>query len=127
MLEYKGYRGRVEFDDDAGIFSGEVLGLRDVVTFHGTSVNELEEAFRDSIDDYLEFCEERGEEPDRPFSGNFMVRLSPEQHREAFLESQREGKSLNQWVAEKLAHNVEGRVARGGRLQRYKIRSWSSR
>jgi predicted HicB family RNase H-like nuclease len=104
MLEYKGYRGRVEFDDEAGIFLGEVLGLRDVVTFRGTSVAELEEAFRDSIDDYLEFCEERGEEPDRPFSGNFMVRLPPELHRDVFLESQREGKSLNQWVAEKLAH-----------------------
>src|SRR4051812_12427447 len=104
MLEYKGYRGRVEFDDEAGIFSGEVLGLRDVVTFHGTSVDELEKAFRDSIDDYLEFCKARGEEPDRPFSGKFVVRLSPELHRDVALESQKEGKSLNQWVVEKLAH-----------------------
>lgn len=104
MLDHKGYRGRAEFDDVAGIFAGEVLGLRDVVTFQGTSVEELEEAFRDSVDDYLEFCEERGEEPDKPFSGNFTVRLSPEMHREVFLESQREGKSLNQWVADKLTH-----------------------
>ena len=69
MLNYKGYTGHVEFDDQAGIFHGEVLDLRDVVTFQGKSVDELEQAFKDSVDDYLEFCQERNEEPDRPFSG----------------------------------------------------------
>ena len=39
------------------------------VTFQATSVEELEGAFRDSVDDYLEFGEERGEDPDKPFSG----------------------------------------------------------
>jgi predicted HicB family RNase H-like nuclease len=58
MLEYKGYTGHVEFDDDAGIFHGEVLDTRDVITFQGKNVKELRKAFRDSIDDYLEFCAE---------------------------------------------------------------------
>lgn len=103
MLNYKGYTGRVEFDDEAGIFHGEVLDLRDVVTFQGSSVDELEQAFRDSIDDYLEFCAERGEEPGRPFTGRFMLRLSPELHRKVYVHAQREGKSLNQWISERLA------------------------
>lgn len=68
MLKYKGYSGHVEYDDEAGIFHGEVLDLKDAVTFQGTSVDEVEQAFRDSIDDYVEFCQERGEEPDKPFS-----------------------------------------------------------
>jgi predicted HicB family RNase H-like nuclease len=102
MLKYKGYTGHVEFDDAAGLFHGEVLDLRDVITFQGTSVEELEQAFRDSIDDYLEFCQERGEEPDKPFSGRLMLRLSPPLHREVYLRARREGKSLNQWIAEKL-------------------------
>lgn len=59
MLSYKGYTGAVAFDDEAGILHGEVLGLRDVVTFEGSSVSEVEKAFRDSVDDYLEFCEEQ--------------------------------------------------------------------
>ena len=67
MLSYKGYTGHVEFDNEAGIFHGEVLDLRDVVTFQGKSVDEIESAFKDSIDDYLEFCNKRGEEPDKPF------------------------------------------------------------
>ena len=102
MLQYKGYTGRVEFDDEAGLFHGEVIDLRDVITFQGTSVEELESAFRDSIDAYLEFCEERGEEPDRPFSGKLMLRLPPNLHRQAYVRARQEGKSLNQWIAEKL-------------------------
>ena len=56
VMEYKGYVGKVEFDDDAEIFHGEVLDTRDVITFQGKSVGELRQAFRDSIDDYLAFC-----------------------------------------------------------------------
>jgi len=59
MLKLKGYVGHAEFDDDAGLFHGEVIDLKDVVTFQGKSVRELEKAFRDSIDDYLAFCAER--------------------------------------------------------------------
>ena len=58
MLQYKGYSGRIELDDEQGVFFGEVIAMRDVITFQGTSVDELEQAFRDSIDDYLEFCGE---------------------------------------------------------------------
>ena len=102
MLQYKGYTGHVEFDDEAGLFHGEVIDLRDVVTFQGTSVEELEGTFRDSVDDYLEFCEERGEEPDKPFSGRLMLRLSPHLHRKVYVRAREEGKSLNQWIAERL-------------------------
>ena len=103
MLNYKGYRGRVAFDDEAGLFHGEVLDLKDVITFQGKSVEELEHAFRDSIDEYLVFCQERGEEPDKPFSGRLMLRLPPALHREVYVQARREGKSLNQWIADKLA------------------------
>jgi predicted HicB family RNase H-like nuclease len=102
MLEYKGYTGHVEFDAQAGIFHGEVLDTRDVITFQGRSVKELQKAFRDSIEDYVEFCAERGEEPDKPFSGRLMVRLSPQLHRRLYVQAQEQGKSLNQLIAEKL-------------------------
>ncbi len=101
-MKYKGYTGQVEFDDEAGIFHGEVVDLRDVVTFQGKSVRELEKAFRDSIDDYLDFCAKRGEDPDKPFTGRLMLRLPPAVHRRAYIGAQREGKSLNQWISEKL-------------------------
>jgi predicted HicB family RNase H-like nuclease len=102
-MKYKGYEGAVRFDDDAGIFHGEVVNTRDVITFQGTSVKDLQKAFRDSVDDYLSFCEERAEEPDKPFSGNFVIRIPPDLHRELYTKAKKEGKSLNSLVEEKLA------------------------
>jgi predicted HicB family RNase H-like nuclease len=104
MMEYKGYLARVEFNDEADILHGEVINIRDVVTFQGKSVNELRQAFEDSVEDYLTFCDERGEEPDQPFSGRLTVRLSPEQHRKIILAAERAGKGVDAWVTEALAH-----------------------
>ena len=102
MMEYKGYIGKVEFDDEAGIFHGEVLDTRDVITFQGENVADLKTAFRESIDDYLAFCKDRGEEPNKPFSGQFVTRISPELHRRVNLAARISGKSLNAWVADQL-------------------------
>jgi predicted HicB family RNase H-like nuclease len=102
MMEYKGYVGRVEFDNEAGIFHGEVLDTRDVITFQGQSVAELNIAFQESIDDYLAFCKQRGEEPNKPFSGQFVTRIPPELHRQVNLAASISGKSLNAWVVEQL-------------------------
>ena len=106
MLEYKGYMGRVEFDDEAGIFSGEVINTRDVITFQGASVDELRQAFEDSVDDYLDFCAERGEKPDKPFSGQFVLRTDADLHRAMFLAAKKSGKSLNAWANEQLERAV---------------------
>lgn len=67
MMHYKGYVARIEFDDEANIFQGEVINIRDVITFQGKSVEELKQAFQDSVEDYLEFCAQRHEEPEKPF------------------------------------------------------------
>jgi predicted HicB family RNase H-like nuclease len=95
MMEYKGYYGEAKVDEEAGILHGEVLGLRDVVTFQGRTVDEVRQAFRDSVDDYLEFCAERGEEPEKPFSGKILVRTDPEVHRALATRASLEGRSIN--------------------------------
>ncbi len=101
-MKYKGYEGNVSYDDEAGLFHGEVLGLRDVVTFQGTTVEELKAAFRESVDDYLAFCEERGESPDRPVSGKFVLRVPAAVHRRLLVEAERSGKSLNGYILGRL-------------------------
>jgi predicted HicB family RNase H-like nuclease len=106
MMEYKGYLARVEFDDEANLFHGEVINIRDVVTFQGQSVDELRQAFEDSVKDYLAFCAERGEEPNRPFSGQLTVRLSPDQHRKVILAAEKAGKDVERWIAEVLEQAV---------------------
>ena len=65
-LEYKGYRARIEFDRDDNIFTGTVVGIKDCICFHGHSIEELEESFHQSIDDYLEMCKDIGFKPNQP-------------------------------------------------------------
>ena len=109
MMEYKGYIGKVEIDDEAGILHGEVINIRDVITFEGTSVDEIHKAFRESVDDYLEFCTQRGEAPEKPFSGKFVVRLPTELHRKAYVQAKLADKSLNGWVTEVLQTALQDR------------------
>ena len=100
MMNYKGYRAAVAYDDKTGIFHGEVIGTRDVITFEGTSVEQLRKEFRFSIDDYLAVCAERGRQPDKPFSGKIPLRVAPKVHRAATAAAKAAGKSLNAWLAE---------------------------
>ncbi|MDQ8188524.1 type II toxin-antitoxin system HicB family antitoxin [Pelagicoccus sp. SDUM812002] len=106
-MEYKGYIGTVQFDDEAEIFHGEVINMRDVVTFQGDTVEGLKKEFQLSIDDYLEFCGERGEEPDKPFSGKLTLRLDPDLHRSLYIRSKKDNKSLNNWIVDALKKNTK--------------------
>ena len=103
MMKYKGYFGQVAYDDEAKLFHGEVIGLKDVITFQGTTVEEIEQAFKDSIDDYLAWCKERGEKPEKTYSGKFNVRVTPDVHASLVLEAAKHGISLNDLIAQKLS------------------------
>jgi predicted HicB family RNase H-like nuclease len=98
MIEYKGYTGVFEFDSSIDAFHGRVLGLQDVVTFQGRSIEELRAEMAESVEDYLELCSEVGKQPERPYRGEFLVRTTPELHRAAATAAESEGMSLNAWV-----------------------------
>lgn len=101
-MTYKGYSAHIEFDEKAGLFHGEVIDTKDVITFQGTSVTELKKAFKDSIDDYLAFCKERKEEPDKPFSGKFVLRIPKELHRKIYIKAIKNGQSINNFITQYL-------------------------
>lgn len=107
MIEYKGYMGEITFDDKAHIFHGEVINIKDVITFQGKSVEELEKAFKDSIDDYLLWCKEDGLTPEKPYSGKFNLRISPELHRELSILAIKQGISLNKLIEQTLLDDIE--------------------
>ena len=102
IVEYKGYLGKVEFDDEAELFHGQVMHLRDVVTFQAKTAKELKKAMRESVQTYMQFCKERGAEPQKPFSGKFVLRVAPELHKRLAAQAAREEKSLNEWIEENL-------------------------
>lgn len=101
-MKYKGYFGQVTYDDEAKIFHGEIQGIRAIIIFQGKSVEELEKAFKDSVDDYLDWCKERGEEPEKAFSGKVLVRLTPGLHSKLARVAMKRGLSLNNLLNEEL-------------------------
>lgn len=101
-LTYKGFTARIEFDSDDNIFFGRVLGLKDIIGFHGETVLELTADFHNAINHYLEVCRQRGEKPQKAYSGKLTLRIPPEIHADIAVAAAHDGKSLNKWVADKL-------------------------
>jgi predicted HicB family RNase H-like nuclease len=101
-MTYKGYAARIEYDDEDGLFTGRIAGIRDGVGFHADTVEGLREAFHEAVEDYIETCARIGKEPQKTYSGQVMFRVSPEVHRKAALAAELSGKSLNQWAEEVL-------------------------
>ena len=97
-MQYKGYAARIEYSDEDKCFVGHVAGIRDIVGFHGESVEELSAAFEEAVDDYLRTCEQTGISPGRPYSGKLMLRIPPELHAEIAMKTKAHGKSLNEPV-----------------------------
>jgi predicted HicB family RNase H-like nuclease len=106
-MEYKGYIGKLDIDPEADLLHGEVLGLRDVITFQGRTPAEAEKAFHESVDDYLEFCKRRAEQPEKPYSGKFMLRVDSATHRRASLQAAAAGVSLNAWISRVIAKELQ--------------------
>ncbi len=122
-MKYKGYTGSVEYDPDDRIFHGTVDDITDIVTFQGDSVEELETAFRDSVDEYVDFCAEQGVEPQRPCSGKFVLRVSPELHREAAAAARTQDESLNGWITGAIRMRLAAKEKRPASLARSRGKS----
>ena len=102
-MEHKGYIGKAEFDEDAGVFCGTVINSAAIIHFRGESVEKMTASFKEGVNEYLTTCEEEGIKPEKTFSGEFRLRLGPDLHKQIYLQAKRNGNSLNSFVT----HAVE--------------------
>lgn len=109
-MSYRGYTARIEYDDDDEIFFGRIAGIRDGVSFHSETVAGLKSAFREAVDDYIDTCAKIGKSPQKPYSGNLMLRVDPAVHSRVALAAEVAGKSLNQWGEDVLREAAEKQV-----------------
>ena len=103
-MQYKGYVAKIEYSEEDGCFIGHIIGIRDIITFEGMSVDEIREDFHKSVDFYLETCAKRGEEPNKPYSGKVFLRMTPQIHAHIAAQAEAVGKSLNQYAIDVLAN-----------------------
>ena len=102
-MHYKGYIGTVEYSEEDACLHGRIAGIRDIITYEGTSVDEIRAAFEEAVDDYFAHCAATGKEPHRPYSGKFMLRIDPALHASLAVKAQANGMSLNQYAGTLLA------------------------
>ncbi|MDP4092200.1 MAG: type II toxin-antitoxin system HicB family antitoxin [Bacillota bacterium] len=105
-MSYKDFAGSINFSAEDRTFFGKIEFINDSITFEGSNVEELEAAFHEAVDDYLELCKLNGKEPERAFKGTFNVRIEPELHRTVAREALFEGVSLNQFVEDAIREKV---------------------
>jgi len=107
ILEYKGYKGSIEYSKEDDLLYGKVLGMRGLISYEGKTGKELEADFREAIDDYLGDCRLENEIPEKPFKGNFNVRISSSLHEKAVLAAGEMSTSLNSFVGEAIRYRLE--------------------
>lgn len=105
-MKYKGYESVIRYSDEDQTFVGEVINTRDMLVFDGNDVSEVERSFHAVVDEYIEDCAAEGKMPDKPFSGQFVMRINPELHRALFIKAKQSGLSLNAFVRKKLGDIV---------------------
>ena len=98
VLEYKGYLTRIEYSVEDRVLYGKIEGIKDLVNFESDSIEKIEYEFHCAVDDYLEMCEELGENPDKAYSGTFNVRINPSLHRKIARKAFMQGETLNRTV-----------------------------
>lgn len=101
-LKYKGYIGSVAYSEPDKVFFGKIEGIDGLVNYEGESVQELTDAFKEAVDDYLIFCEENNVKPQKSYTGTFNVRISPETHRIIANLATEAGISINAFVKKAL-------------------------
>ena len=101
-MEYKGYTATLEYDEVDKIIVGRVQGIKAIIGFDGLNTQELETKLHESIDFYLDACAQRGTEPNKPYSGKFVVRMQPSEHAIIAHQSKEMGMSINNYVVKKV-------------------------
>lgn len=109
-MEYKGYFGTVEYSESDNILFGKVIGIGSLISYEGSSVDELRSDFEAAVDDYLELCAEKGIEPDKTYKGSFNVRISPELHRSLVQYSASHNQSLNASVEAAIEYYISAKA-----------------
>lgn len=108
MMEYKGYKAQIDFDEEDNLFYGEVINSDQGICFSGRSVDELRRAFEASVEDFIEWYRGQSGGPPIPYSGCLLIRLDPALHQSIAAQASSEGKPINTWIAERLGEVAQG-------------------
>lgn len=97
-MRYQGYVAEIGYDGSADAFHGRVIGMRDVVDFYGRTPEELRGEFKAAVDEYLDWCREEGQKPEKTWLGKLTFRPTEEQRRRFMIAAASRRMSVNAWA-----------------------------
>ena len=109
-FKYKGFTGSIEPSIDDNCLVGEILYIQSKIIYCGDTMGELKAAFEEAADIYLDYCQSKNIQPEKPFSGSFNVRLGPELHRKAAEKAYQDGINLNELVVKSITTCIEHEI-----------------
>jgi predicted HicB family RNase H-like nuclease len=98
VLRHKGYVAEIGYDESADAFHGRVIGIRDVIDFYGRTPDELRREFKAVIEEYLAWCREEGDKPEKTWLGKLTFRPTDEQRRRFITAATARRMSVNAWA-----------------------------
>lgn len=104
---YKGYIGSAEISLEDNCLHGRILFIDDLISYEGQTPKELEVAFKEAVDRYIEHCSKTGKSANKPYSGSFNVRITPELHRSASQYARKNDMSLNEFVGKAIQTAID--------------------
>ncbi len=107
-MKYKNYQAHIEYSEEDACLVGHIAGITDIVGFHGNTIPEIQEAFEEAVDDYLETCQRLNKQPQEPCSGDLQLRIPPDIHVAIVRAAEASGKDIDQWAIEILSHALDG-------------------
>ena len=114
LMTYQDYYAHIAYDPSADAFHGRVIGMRDVIDFYGRTPEELREAFRESVEDYLSWCAEEGTTPEKTWQGKLTVRMDSELRRRLTIVAEASGESINTWITSVLDRETKRALVEHG-------------
>lgn len=111
-LEYKGYKGSVEYSKDDNCLFGKVQGLsKALILYEGNTLDELRHDFEAGVDDYIEGCKADGIEPSKPYSGRLNLRMTSELHSRIATFAASTGTTINDFINRAVQNELAQRIA----------------
>ncbi len=106
-MKYKEYSAHIAYSEEDGCFIGHIAGITDIVGFHADTDSELQAAFEEAVEDYLETCQKLNKPPQKPYSGKLRLQIPPDIHVAIAKAAEASGKSLDQWAADTFSHALQ--------------------
>lgn len=107
LLKYKGYTGSVEYSAEDECLFGKVQGLRGtLISYEGSTVEEIRQDFEEAVDSYLESCKRRGIAPAKPYSGRLVLRMPSDLHGRVAQAAAESGTTINDFINRALDHEL---------------------